>query len=213
MRKQIRNAQIYGSETPYVIEQDGRGERVYDIFSRLLKDRIIFIRGAIDDRVADIVVAQLLFLDMEDSKQDISIYINSPGGEIYSGLAIYDTMQFVKASVATTCIGKAMSMGAVLLAAGTKGKRFSLPHSRVCIHQPLMSGLSGQASDIEIHAAEIRKQKDILTNILAKHTGKKREKISKDADRDFFLSAEEAKNYGIVDEVITPTEAEADDKG
>lgn len=198
---------IYGSETPYVIERDGRGERVYDIFSRLMKDRIIFIRGAIDDRVADIVVAQLLFLDMEDAKQDVSIYINSPGGEIYSGLAIYDTMQFVKANVATTCIGKAMSMGAVLLAAGTPGKRFMLPHSRVCIHQPMLAGLSGQASDIEIHAAEIRKQKEIITSILAKHTGKTEEEVTKDSDRDFFLSAEGAKEYGIVDEVISKTEA------
>ncbi|TET34223.1 MAG: ATP-dependent Clp protease proteolytic subunit [Planctomycetota bacterium] len=202
---------VYSSETPYVIEQDGRGERVYDIFSRLLKDRIIFIRGGINDRVADIVVAQLLFLDMEDSKHDISIYINSPGGDIYSGLAIYDTMQFIKADVATTCIGSAMSLAAILLAAGTPGKRFMLPHSRVLLHQPLMDGLSGQASDIEIHAAEIRNLKEMLAEIISKHTGKSRKDVLKDSDRDFFLSAEAAKDYGIVDEVIIPREKETDE--
>jgi ATP-dependent Clp protease protease subunit len=210
-QENTRKPSVYASETPYVIEQDGRGERVYDIFSRLLKDRIIFIRGGINDRVADIVVAQLLFLDMEDSKQDISIYINSPGGDIYSGLAIYDTMQFIKADVATTCIGSAMSMAAILLAAGTPGKRFMLPHSRVLLHQPLMDGLSGQASDIEIHAAEIRNLKEMLAKIVSKHTGKSKKDVLKDSDRDFFLSAEAAKDYGIVDEVITPREKETDE--
>ncbi|WP_353683585.1 ATP-dependent Clp endopeptidase proteolytic subunit ClpP [Thermodesulfovibrio sp. 3907-1M] len=190
------------SIVPIVIEQTGRTERVYDIYSRLLKDRIIFIGTEINDQVANVVIAQLLFLQTEDPEKDIHIYINSPGGMVSSGLAIYDTMQYVKPDIATYCIGQASSMACVLLAAGTKGKRFALPHSRVMIHQPI-GGFYGQATDVEIHAREILKMKDLLNNILAKHTGQPIEKIQKDTERDFFMSAEEAKNYGIVDEVIT----------
>jgi len=190
------------SIVPIVIEQTGRTERVYDIYSRLLKDRIIFIGTEINDQVANVVIAQLLFLQTEDPEKDIHIYINSPGGMVSSGLAIYDTMQYVKPDIATYCIGQASSMACVLLAAGTKGKRFVLPHSRVMIHQPI-GGFYGQATDVEIHAKEILKMKDLLNNILAKHTGQPIEKIQKDTERDFFMSAEEAKHYGIVDEVIT----------
>ncbi len=187
---------------PMVIEQTSRGERAYDIYSRLLKDRIIFLGTAIDDIVANTVIAQLLFLDAEDPGKDIYLYINSPGGVVSSGLAIYDTMNYLKSPVSTICIGQAASMGALLLTAGTKGKRFSLPHSRVMIHQP-MGGFQGQATDIEIHAKEILKLKDTLNNILAKHTGQPIEKIQADTDRDFFMSGEDAKTYGIIDEVIT----------
>ncbi len=187
---------------PMVIEQTSRGERAYDIYSRLLKDRIIFLGTAIDDIVANTVIAQLLFLDAEDPGKDIYLYINSPGGVVSSGLAIYDTMNYLKSPVSTICIGQAASMGALLLTAGTKGKRFSLPHSRVMIHQP-MGGFQGQATDIEIHAKEILKLKDTLNNILAKHTGQPIEKIQTDTDRDFFMSGEDAKAYGIIDEVIT----------
>jgi len=190
------------SIVPIVIEQTGRTERVYDIYSRLLKDRIIFIGTEINDQVANVVIAQLLFLQTEDPEKDIHIYINSPGGMVSSGLAIYDTMQYVKPDIATYCIGQASSMACVLLAAGTKGKRFALPHSRVMIHQPI-GGFYGQATDVEIHAREILKMKDLLNNILARHTGQPIEKIQKDTERDFFMSAEEAKEYGIVDEVIT----------
>ncbi|WP_028842232.1 ATP-dependent Clp endopeptidase proteolytic subunit ClpP [Thermodesulfovibrio yellowstonii] len=190
------------SIVPIVIEQTGRTERVYDIYSRLLKDRIIFIGTEINDQVANVVIAQLLFLQTEDPEKDIHIYINSPGGMVSSGLAIYDTMQYVKPDIATYCIGQASSMACVLLAAGTKGKRFALPHSRVMIHQPI-GGFYGQATDVEIHAKEILKMKDLLNNILAKHTGQPIEKIQKDTERDFFMSAEEAKLYGIVDEVIS----------
>ncbi|MCS7216029.1 MAG: ATP-dependent Clp endopeptidase proteolytic subunit ClpP [Thermodesulfovibrio sp.] len=190
------------SIVPIVIEQTGRTERVYDIYSRLLKDRIIFIGTEINDQVANVVIAQLLFLQTEDPDKDIHIYINSPGGMVSSGLAIYDTMQYVKPDIATYCIGQASSMACVLLAAGTKGKRFALPHSRIMIHQPI-GGFYGQATDVEIHAREILKMKDLLNNIIAKHTGQPVEKIQKDTERDFFMSAEEAKNYGIVDEVIT----------
>ncbi|MGB9710378.1 MAG: ATP-dependent Clp endopeptidase proteolytic subunit ClpP [Thermodesulfovibrio sp.] len=190
------------SIVPIVIEQTGRTERVYDIYSRLLKDRIIFIGTEINDQVANVVIAQLLFLQTEDPDKDIHIYINSPGGMVSSGLAIYDTMQYVKPDIATYCIGQASSMACVLLAAGTKGKRFALPHSRVMIHQPI-GGFYGQATDVEIHAREILKMKDLLNKILAKHTGQPIEKIQKDTERDFFMSAEEAKEYGIVDEVIT----------
>ncbi|MCE5194991.1 MAG: ATP-dependent Clp endopeptidase proteolytic subunit ClpP [Nitrospiraceae bacterium] len=186
---------------PIVIEQTGRSERAYDIYSRLLKDRIIFLGTAIDDIVANTVIAQLLFLQSEDPEKDIHIYINSPGGAVSSGLAIYDTMQYVKSDIATYCIGQAASMGALLLAAGTKGKRFALPHSRVMIHQP-MGGFHGQATDIEIHAREILKIKENLNKILAKHTEQPLEKIQTDTDRDFFMSGDEAKEYGIVDEVI-----------
>lgn len=186
---------------PIVIEQTGRSERAYDIYSRLLKDRIIFIGTPIDDNVANAVIAQLLFLQTEDPDKDIHLYINTPGGIVSSGLAIYDTMQYVKSNIATYCIGQAASMGALLLAAGTKGKRFALPHSRIMIHQP-MGGFQGQATDIEIHAREILRIKDTLNRILAEHTGQPIEKIQADTDRDFFMSSEEAKEYGLVDEVI-----------
>lgn len=189
------------SIVPIVIEQTGRTERVYDIYSRLLKDRIIFIGTEINDHVANVVIAQLLFLQTEDPEKDIHVYINSPGGMVSSGLAIYDTMQYVKPDIATYCIGQASSMACVLLAAGTKGKRFALPHSRVMIHQPI-GGFYGHATDVEIHAKEILKMKDILNQILSKHTGQPIDKIGKDTERDFFMSAQEAKEYGIVDEVI-----------
>ncbi len=187
---------------PMVIEQTGRTERAYDIYSRLLKDRVLFIGTPIDDNVANLVVAQLLFLQMEDPDKDIHLYINSPGGHITSGLAIYDTIQFLKPDVCTYCIGQAASMGAVLLAAGTKGKRYALPNSRVMIHQP-WGGVQGVATDINIQAREIQQLKDRLNSILAKHTGKDVAKVEKDCDRDFFMSAEEAKNYGLVDEVVS----------
>jgi len=186
---------------PIVIEQTGRSERAYDIYSRLLKDRIIFIGTIIDDHVANTVIAQLLFLQTEDPDKDIHLYVNSPGGIVSSGLAIYDTMQYVKPNIATYCIGQAASMSALLLAAGTKGKRFSLPNSRIMLHQP-MGGFQGQATDIEIHAREILRMKDTLNKILSTHTGQPYEKIQADTDRDFFMSGEEAKEYGIVDEVI-----------
>ena len=186
---------------PMVIEQTGRTERVYDIYSRLLKDRIIFIGSPIDDIVANTVIAQLLFLQTEDPDKDIHIYINTPGGIVSAGLAIYDTIQYVKPDIATYCIGQATSMGALLLAAGTRGKRFALPHSRIMIHQPL-GGFSGQATDVQIHAKEILKMKEILNNLLAKHTNQPIDKINIDTDRDFFMSGQEAKEYGIVDEVI-----------
>lgn len=186
---------------PIVIEQTGRSERAYDIYSRLLKDRIIFAGTAIDDNIANIVIAQLLFLQTEDPDKDIHLYINSPGGIVSSGLAIYDTMQYVKPDIATYCIGQAASMGALLLSAGTKGKRFALPHSRIMLHQP-MGGFHGQATDIEIHAREILKMKETLNGILSRHTGQSLEKIQADTDRDFFMSGQEAKEYGIVDEVI-----------
>jgi len=187
---------------PIVVEQTSRGERAYDIYSRLLKDRIIFLGTAIDDIVANTVIAQLLFLDAEDPGKDIYIYVNSPGGIVSSGLAIYDTMNYLKSPVSTICIGQAASMGALLLTSGAKGKRFSLPHSRIMIHQPI-GGFQGQATDIEIHAKEILKLKDTLNKILAKHTGQPLEKISADTERDFFMSGEDAKHYGLIDEVIT----------
>ncbi len=186
---------------PMVVEQSARGERAYDIFSRLLKDRIIFVGTVIDEDISNLIIAQLLFLQMEDPKKEISIYINSPGGSVTAGLAIYDTMQFVKCDVATYCIGQAASMSALLIAAGKKGKRYILPHARVMIHQP-WGGVSGAATDISIQAKEILRLKDKLNEILAKHTGQALERIEKDADRDFFMSAEEAKKYGLVDEVI-----------
>ncbi|MGB9823835.1 MAG: ATP-dependent Clp endopeptidase proteolytic subunit ClpP [Candidatus Hydrothermia bacterium] len=186
---------------PYVIEVTGRGERVYDIYSRLLKDRIIFLGSPINSHVANLVVAQMLFLEAENPDRDINLYINSPGGEVTAGLAIYDTMQYIKPDVATICVGMAASMGAVLLAAGTKGKRYALPNSRVMIHQP-WGGVEGQAIDIKIHAEEIMRIRDILNHILSKHTGQPIEKIEKDTDREFFMSANEAKEYGLVDEVI-----------
>ena len=187
---------------PIVIEQTPRGERSYDIYSRLLKDNIIFLGTAIDDNVANAVVAQMLFLESEDPDKDIQIYINSPGGSVTAGLAIYDTMQFVKNDIVTYCIGQAASMGALLLTAGTKGKRFALPNSRIMIHQP-SGGAQGQASEIEITYKEIQRLKDMLTDIMAKHTGQPIEKISHDTERDYFMSAEEAKKYGLIDEVIS----------
>lgn len=184
-----------------VIEQTGRSERAYDIYSRLLKDRIVFIGSPIDDIGANTIIAQLLFLQTEDPEKDIHIYINSPGGIVTSGLAIYDTMQYIKPDISTYCLGQAASMGALLLTAGTKGKRFILPHSRVMIHQPI-GGFHGQATDVEIHAKEILKMKGTLNDIIVKHTGQPLEKIHADTERDYFLSAQEAKEYGIVDEVI-----------
>ena len=187
---------------PMVIEQTGRGERAYDIYSRLLKERIIFLGSPIDDNIANLVVAQLLFLEAEDSEKDINLYINSPGGVVSSGLAIYDTMQYIKARVATTCVGMAASIAALLLAAGESGKRFALPRSRVMIHQPSAHGLGGQATDIEIHAKEIVKLKQQLTEIMAKHTGQTPKRIDRDSDRNSFMSPDEAKKYGLIDEVI-----------
>jgi ATP-dependent Clp protease protease subunit len=184
-----------------VIEQTGRTERAYDIYSRLLKDRIIFIGTPIDDMLANTVIAQLLFLQTEDPDKDIHIYINTPGGAVSAGLAIYDTMQYIKPDIATYCIGQASSMGALLLASGKNGKRFTLPHSRVMIHQPI-GGFYGQASDVEIHAKEILKMKEVLNNIIVKHTGQPYEKIVKDTERDFFMSGQDAKEYGLVDDVI-----------
>jgi len=186
---------------PFVIEQTGRGERAYDIFSRLLKDRIIFIGSPIDDNIANLVIAQLLFLDAEDPDKDINIYINSPGGIVTSGLAIYDTMQFVKPAVATTCVGLAASIAALLLAGGSKGKRAALPHSRVLIHQP-WGGVQGQVTDIEIQTKEMRTVREILNDILSRHTGQPIDKIVKDTDRNYFMSPDEAKAYGLIDEVF-----------
>jgi ATP-dependent Clp protease, protease subunit len=190
---------------PMVIEQSNRGERAYDIYSRLLKDRIIFMGEQVQDDMANIIIAQMLFLESEDPDKDINLYLNSPGGVTTSGLAIYDTMQYIKPDITTICMGQAASMGALLLAAGAKGKRYALPHSRIMIHQPL-GGMQGQATDIDIHAKEILKTRDTLNNILAKHTEQDIEKIRKDTERDFFMSSEEAKDYGIVDKIITTRE-------
>lgn len=187
---------------PIVVEQTNRGERAYDIYSRLLKDRIIFLGAPIDDIFANLVIAQLLFLEAEDPEKDINLYVNSPGGSVTAGLGIYDTMQYVKPPINTICLGQAASMGALLLAAGTKGKRFALPNARVMIHQP-MGGYQGQATEIDIHAREILKIRERLNEILAKHTGQPLEKIANDTERDYFMSAEEAKRYGLIDEVIT----------
>ena len=191
----------YFSLIPTVIEQTNKGERAYDLWSRLMKDRILFLGSAINDHVANILVAQMLFLASEDSDKEINLYINSPGGSVSAGMAIYDTMQFVPCPIATTCVGMAASMGAVLLAAGSKGKRRVLPNSRVMIHQPL-GGVRGQASDIEIQAREILRLKDVLNNILATHTGQPIEKIVQDGDRDYYMSAEEAVKYGLVDNIV-----------
>jgi ATP-dependent Clp protease protease subunit len=188
---------------PMVVEQTNRGERAYDIYSRLLRDSIIFIGTPIDDNVANLVTAQLLFLEAEDPERDISLYINSPGGSISAGLAVYDTIQFIRNDVTTICVGQAASMAAVLLAAGSPKKRFSLPHSRVLIHQPWMSGLQGQATDIDIHAREILRIRTILNKILAQHTGQTLERIEKDVERDYIMTADQAKEYGIIDEVIS----------
>ncbi|MEN3042670.1 MAG: ATP-dependent Clp endopeptidase proteolytic subunit ClpP [Fervidobacterium sp.] len=196
---------ILNQYVPIVIETTGRYERAYDIYSRLLKDRIIFLGNAIDDHVANLVVAQLLFLEAENPDKDIQLYINSPGGLVTAGLAIYDTMQYVKCDVATICVGQAASMGAVLLAAGTKGKRFALPNSRIMIHQPL-GGAEGSAKDVEILTKELLRIKRLINEILSKHTGQDIERIEKDTDRDFFMSAQEAQEYGIIDKVIRPGE-------
>jgi ATP-dependent Clp protease protease subunit len=187
---------------PMVVEQTNRGERAYDIYSRLLRDNIIFIGTPIDDNVANLVTAQLLFLAAEDPEKDVSLYINSPGGVVTAGMAIYDTMQFIKPEVATICIGQAASVAALLLAAGTPGKRFALPNSRILIHQPTMGGLSGQATDIDIHAREILRVRASLNEIMAKHTGQPVEKIEHDVERDFWMSAQQAREYGILDEII-----------
>jgi ATP-dependent Clp protease protease subunit len=187
---------------PMVVEQTGRGERAYDIYSRLLRDNIIFLGTPIDDNVANLIIAQLLFLAAEDPEKDIQIYINSPGGSITAGMAIYDTMQYVKNDVMTICIGQAASMGAMLLAGGQAGKRFALPTSRILIHQPLMSGLSGQATDIDIHAREILRMREILNQLLARHTGQRLEKVEKDVERDFIMNSQQAKEYGLIDDII-----------
>ncbi|KYZ76758.1 ATP-dependent Clp protease proteolytic subunit [Anaerosporomusa subterranea] len=197
------------SFVPIVVEQSNRGERAYDIYSRLLKDRIVFIGGPIDDTIANLVIAQLLFLESEDPDKDIHLYINSPGGVVTAGLAIYDTMQYIKPDVSTICLGSAASMAAILLAAGAKNKRFALPYARVMIHQP-HGGARGQATDIEIHAREILRLREIGNEILARHTGQTVEKIQRDVERDFFMSAEESKAYGLIDSVVTRADRPTD---
>ncbi len=187
---------------PMVVEQTGRGERSYDIYSRLLKDRIIFLGGGIDDHVANLIIAQMLFLESEDSEKDIHLYINSPGGVVTAGLAIYDTMQYLKAPVSTICVGQAASMGALLLASGTAGKRYALPHARIMIHQPL-GGFQGQATDISIHAREILRLKETLNGIMAEHSGKDITQLASDTERDFFMGSEAAKEYGIIDDIVS----------
>ncbi len=192
----------FSTLVPMVVEQTSRGERAYDIYSRLLRDNIIFIGTPIDDQIANLITAQMLFLDAEDPEKDIALYINSPGGSITAGMAVYDTIQFVRPQVATYCIGQAASMGALLLAAGAKGKRYALPNSRILLHEPSMSGLSGQATDIDIHAREILRMRAVINKLLAKHSGQPMERIEKDVNRDFIMDAEEAQAYGIVDEII-----------
>jgi ATP-dependent Clp protease protease subunit len=192
---------------PIVVEQDHRGERAYDIYSRLLRDRIIFLGSAIDDDVANLVIAQLLFLEADDPEKDIHLYVNSPGGSLTSGLAIYDTMQYVQPDIATICVGQAASMGAVLLAAGAKGKRFGLPNCRVMIHQPWISGLQGQATEVEIQAREILKLRHRLNEILAHHTGRDLDPIARDTERDYYMSGSEAQDYGIIDQVVSRRDA------
>ena len=199
------------SYLPMVVEQSPGGERAYDIYSRLLRDRIIFLGTAIDDNVANAVIAQLLFLEADDPDKDINIYVNSPGGSVTAGLAIYDTMEFVKPDITTICVGQAASMGALLLAAGSAGKRYALPHSRILLHQP-MGGFSGQASDIEIHAREILRLKQILNDILQSHTGQDMKRLQQDTDRDFFMSTEQAVEYGVIDEVIKNRRAAGEKK-
>jgi ATP-dependent Clp protease protease subunit len=198
----MSNPTVYGGLIPMVVEQTNRGERAYDIYSRLLKDNIIFIGTPIDDMVANVITAQLLFLAAEDPEKDIYLYINSPGGVISAGMAIYDTMQFVRPDVSTICIGQAASMAATLLAAGAPGKRFALPNARILIHQPHASGLSGQATDIDIHAKEILRMREILNNLMAKHTHQDVDRIARDVERDFIMNVEQAKEYGLIDEII-----------
>jgi ATP-dependent Clp protease protease subunit len=199
MKKQ---PEIFNQLVPYVIEQTGRGERGMDIYSRLLRERIIFIGMPIDDHIASLTIAQLIFLEAEDSEKDINLYINSPGGSVTAGLAIYDTMRYIKPDISTICVGMAASMGAILLTAGADGKRSSLPNAKIMIHQPWIGGLQGQTTDIEIHAKEMLKTRDALYNILAKHTGKSLEEITKDCDRDYFLTSEEAKEYHLIDNIL-----------
>lgn len=194
--------EIYNQLVPYVIEQTGRGERGMDIYSRLLRERIVFIGTPIDDHIASLTIAQLIFLEAEDPEKDIHLYINSPGGSVTAGLAIYDTMQFIKPDISTICVGMAASMGAILLAGGKAGKRFSLPHSKIMIHQPWTQGIGGQVTDVEIHTKEMLKTRETLYNILAKHTEKSYEQIAKDCDRDYFLTASEAKEYKLIDDII-----------
>jgi ATP-dependent Clp protease protease subunit len=194
--------EIYNQLVPYVIEQTGRGERGMDIYSRLLRERIIFIGMPIDDHIASLTIAQLIFLEAEDSEKDINLYINSPGGSVTAGLAIYDTMRYIKPDISTICVGMAASMGAILLTGGADGKRSSLPNAKIMIHQPWIGGLQGQTTDIEIHAKEMLKTRDTLYNILAKHTGKTLEEITKDCDRDYFLTSEEAKEYHLIDNIL-----------
>jgi len=198
----IKHPEIYNQLVPYVIEQTGRGERGMDIFSRLLRERIIFIGTAIDDHIASLIIAQLIFLEAEDSEKDINVYINSPGGSVTAGLAIYDTMKYIKPDVSTICVGMAASMGAILLTGGAAGKRTALPNAKIMIHQPWVGGLQGQTSDIEIHAKEMLKTRDTLYKILAEHTGKSVEQITKDCDRDYFLTSHEAKEYRLIDNII-----------
>lgn len=197
-----KNYEIYNQLVPYVIEQTGRGERGMDIFSRLLRERIIFLGTAIDDHIASLIIAQLLFLEAEDPDKDIFLYINSPGGSVSAGLAIYDTMKYIKSKVSTICVGLAASMGAILLAGGEANKRSALPHSKIMIHQPWVGGLQGQTTDIEIHAKEMIKTRDTIYNILAEHTGKSYDQIAKDCDRDYFLTSEEAKEYKLIDNIL-----------
>ena len=207
MSNEIQNTLI-----PYVIEQSGRGERGMDIFSRLLRERIIFLGTGVDDHVASVIIAQLLFLEAEDHEKDINLYINSPGGSVSAGLAIYDTMQYIKPQVSTICVGMAASMGAVLLAGGAEKKRYALPHSKIMIHQPWIGGLQGQTTDIEIHAKEMVKTRDKLYKILAKHTGKSTEQIMKDCDRDYYLTAPEAIDYKLIDEMLEERKMPGDSK-
>lgn len=206
------SSDIQNTLIPYVIEQSGRGERGMDIFSRLLRERIIFLGTGVDDHVASVVIAQLLFLEAEDHEKDINLYINSPGGSVSAGLAIYDTMQYIKPQVSTICVGMAASMGAVLLAGGAENKRYALPHSKIMIHQPWIGGLQGQTTDIEIHAKEMVKTRDKLYNILAKHTGKSTDQIMKDCDRDYYLTASEAIDYKLIDEMLEQRKMPGDSK-
>ena len=191
---------------PTVVEATGRGERAYDLFSRLLKDRIVLVNGPVEDSMANLVIAQLLFLSAEDKNREINVYINSPGGSVYAGMGIYDTMRVLPCPIATTCVGYAASFGTILLMAGDKGRRYSMPHSRIHMHQPLQGGLSGQATDIDIHAREILHLRDVINGIIHDHTGQSLERIKRDTDRDFFMSAADAKEYGIIDEVLTLAE-------
>ena len=197
-----KNSEYKSQLVPYVIEQTGRGERGMDIFSRLLRERIVFVGTAIDDHIASLIIAQLIFLEAEDSDKDINLYVNSPGGSVTAGLAIYDTMKYIKPDVATICVGMAASMGAILLAGGAAGKRTALPNAKIMIHQPWVGGLQGQTTDIEIHAKEMIKTRETLYKILVEHTGKSMDQITKDCDRDYFLSAEEAKKYKLIDNIL-----------